>query len=307
MKILVWGTGAEFWQIYNTLQLNEAMGNFEIVGYVSKDSDGKKIDNKEVWCPEDIVKKDIEFDYILVSTNNYYKEISDYGSKKLQIDRRKFINGKVLKIPHFDWNKYIKIYNSDISVVSETCIGGCISNKLGLPFNSPFVNVRVGIEKNDYFELLNKLDDYMRQTPAESSKTNTYDRNWNGWECRIDFPRLWYDDILIHGFHFQSQKEFLDIWEKRRQRYNFQNKVVLKILYDEEDLEKFIQLEYSKKIGFYSGYTDAKDVISFPNFVNSHMCDRYSYSFGTFLHEGYINSGNIFNDIDIFSILSGDR
>lgn len=307
MKILIWGIGNEFWQIYNILKLNEAVGNFEIVGYVSKDRDEKKIDNKDILQPEDIVKSGIEFDYILVTTNFYYKEICDYGSNGLQINRRKFINGKVLKIPHFDWNKYIKIYNSDISIVAETCIGGCLSNKLGLPFNSPFVNVRVGIEKDDYFHLLNKLDSYMQQTPAEIPKTNDCDRNWNGWECRIDFPRLWYDNILIHGFHFQSQKDFLDIWEKRRQRYNFQHKLILKILYDEEDLEKFLQLVYPKKLGFYYGCTNTKDVISFPYFDNKYMCDKYAYSFTTFLYEEYIDNGKIFNDIDIFNILREDK
>lgn len=123
---------------------------------------------------------------------------------------------------------------------------GGISNILGLPFCSPFVNVRVGIEKDDYFELIKKLDYYMEQTPAEIPKLKYAAYNWNGWEGRINFPKLWYDDIMIHGFHYSSQMNFFEQWEKRRKRYNSEKKVILKILYDQEDIEKFHEIKFSK-------------------------------------------------------------
>jgi hypothetical protein len=125
-KVLIWGTGREFWQLYNIIILNDAIGNFEIVGYVSKDKNVKHINKSDVIFPEDISTSGIVYDYIIVCTSAYYKEIADYASRTLNIARSIIINGKVLKIPYFDWNNYIRLYKSGISIITESCLGGGI-------------------------------------------------------------------------------------------------------------------------------------------------------------------------------------
>ena len=251
MKVLIWGIGKEFWQLYNILALNESVGNFEILGYVSRDIKAKYIGGRKVYLPEEIMPNGIRFNYIIVATETYYREIVDYGSRILLIDRSRFLNGKVFKIPYFDWNKYIELYNSSLSIIAENCLGGLLSHLLGLPFNSPFINVRIGIEKNDFFKIVENLDNYMEQAPAHNPKSKYCNYEWSGWEGRTDFPKLWYDDVMIHGFHYHSQKELFDIWEKRRKRYNPKNKLILKILYDQEDIEQFLNIKSEKKMGFY--------------------------------------------------------
>jgi uncharacterized protein (DUF1919 family) len=295
-KVLIWGIGNDFWQLYNVIKAYEALGNFEIVGYISKNQEVKYIDRCEVLKPEDIIVSGIGFDYIIVCSNRYYKEIAGWGG----IDRKKFINGKVFRIPHFDWNKYKLLYESNMSIIAEMCIGGILSNCLGLPFNSPFVNVRSGIEKNDYFNLLDNLDYYMTQSPKDKPLNKSLDRNWNGWDLRVDIPKLWYDNIMIHGYHFRSQDELFEIFEKRRKRYNPKNKFILKILFDEEDVEKFEMIECKSKIGFY--YKDT----SFDNIIT--VCpERFPYSYA-YQYSAYISDilryGNLFEKVDIFDLLT---
>ncbi len=303
MNVLIWGIGNEFHQLYHLLTINEIAGYFQIVGYVSKDRTKKQLDGKDVLVPEEIVNSRVAFDYIIVTTNIYFKEIVDYGNNILRIERKKFINGKVFKLPNFSWNKYMQIYNSNISIISENCTGGVLSNALGLPFCSPFVKVRIGIEKMDYFRLISKLDYYMKQSPKEFTDGKYKDINWNGWEGRVDFPRLWYDDILIHGFHYQSQKELLDTWENRRKRYNSQNKLVIKVLYEEEDVERFEQLECNKKLGIYHKKVQSDNIITIPC-IKEDICDMYSYSYATYIFD-IVNNGIIFSYIDIFELLGG--
>ncbi|NBH18701.1 DUF1919 domain-containing protein, partial [Clostridiaceae bacterium] len=201
---------------------------------------------------------------------------------------------------YFEWNKYIKIYNDNVSLITETCLGGGISNILGLPFCSPFVNVRVGIEKDDYFELIEKLDYYMEQPPAEIPKLKYTTYNWNGWEGRINFPKLWYDDIMIHGFHYNSQRDFFEQWEKRRKRYNSEKKVIFKILYDQEDIEKFQEIKFSKKIGFYHKKVDCNNIVSI---YSDEISGRYSYQYSSYLFD-LLRCGVLFQYVDFFSLLS---
>lgn len=302
-RVLIWGIGKAFWNIYNILKLNERVGNIEIVGYVSQESDLFYIDGKKIFLPNEIIKNEIIFQYIIVATNIHYNEICDYGSKVLHIERKRFINGNVFLIPYFEWNRYIDIYNNNVSIVTETCLGGVLSSNLGLPFCSPFVNTRIGIRKNDFFKLLENLDLYMEKSPAEVPKELERNYNWNGWEGRVDFPKLWYDDILIHGFHYNSQREFFNVWEKRRKRYNADNKIVLKILYDDEDVEIFENLKYPKKVGFSLSKTEYEDIVTFNG---DFSVERYSYQYATYIFET-IKNGEIFKKIDIFRLLNGEK
>lgn len=300
MNVLIWGLGKGFWELYNILKANEELGKFEIIGYVSKDAERRSIDKKCVLFPKDIRTYNLKFDYIIVTTDKFYKEIADYGECELAVSRKKFINGKVFKIPHFEWNKYIQIYDKEWSIVADTCIGGVMANALGLPFCSPFVNVRVGIEKNDYYYLIENLDDYMKLSPSKSAKLKYKDIDWNGWECRIDFPKLWYGDVMLHGFHYESQDSFFEIWEKRRKRYNPEYKVILKILYDEEDVQKFQSIPCKRKLGFYYKETDDKNIIT--------VCPKesavdISYQYGSYVFYYFVNNGEIFTYINIFDFL----
>lgn len=178
--------------------------------------------------------------------------------------------------------------------------GGVLSGKLGLPFNSPFVNVSVGIKKDDYFDLVYNLDKYMEVSPRDFSKSEYKYFNCNGWEYRGNYPKLWYEDIAIHGFHYRTQEDFFRCFERRRMRYNPQNKFILKALYDQSDIEKFEQIKSDKKLGFFCGKTNKKNIIS----LAPKCWHDYNYAYAVFLNQ-LVESGEFFSYIDIFSLLDG--
>ena len=160
-KVLVWGIGRGYQKICNALRWNEEIGNFEVLAYVSKDEEKHSLDGKKIIKPEEI--QEIAFDWIIVSSEKYYQEIITYGVDALKIDRNRMLSGKIFDIPCFDWKRYLEIYRSNISIVAELCYGGILSNHLGLPFNSPFVNVRV--ESPEYWKMINKINEYMSISP----------------------------------------------------------------------------------------------------------------------------------------------
>lgn len=171
---------------------------------------------------------------------------------------------------------------------------------MGLRFDSPFINVRIGLKHNDYFELLSHLNEYMNQAPSIMPGKEYKEFDFTGWEGRIDFPRLWYDNILIHGFHYKSTEEMLEIWEKRRLRYRVDNMVVLKILYNEEDVVKFESLPFKRKLGFYIKDTPYDNILT----LNSPMLkNEYAYSYASYIYD-LVTSREFFKYIDIFKFLT---
>lgn len=305
-KVLVWGLGKEFQNIYNLLLLNEECGYIDITAYVDNANRLQSLDGKKVISSEMLfrtVRWGEEYEYIIVTTEKYYEEIVEQGMRELEIPRRAFINGKIFRVPCFNWSRYLRIYESNISIIAEACYGGKLSHELGLPFNSPFVNVRVGNEQEDYTGLLQKLDYYMSVSPELINKGKYRTMEWGGYEGRIDFPKLWYGDIMLHGFHFKSQQDFFDVWEKRRKRFNNCNYLIMKILYTEKDVEEFIKLDCCNKLGIYYEDVNNENIVELK--FEEKLREQYAYQFASYVFNS-IGNGTFFESVDIFKLLCGE-
>lgn len=298
-RVLVWGHGNGYYEIQNQLNLHERVGDLDILAYVDSNFSGGGYIK-----PEQI--KDIpDYEYIIVTTEVYYQEIVSYADRELNIPKTKFLHGKIFKIPYFNWEVYLKIYESNISIIAEACYGGILSHHLGLPFNSPFVNVRIGYENDDYYRMLSNIDKYMQSTPKTTpSGTNFSNKKWTGMEGRIDFPKIWYDDILIQGFHFVNEMQFLETWERRRKRYQNNNTIIFKILYDDRDVQMFQKIRQKNKVGFYHNETEYNNIIRIPFSEDDKL--KYAYSYGTYITQLF-QSGKILQCIDIFKILRNEN
>ncbi len=88
----------------------------------------------------------------------------------------------------------------------------------------------------------------------------------DSFEGRVHYPRLWYDDICLHGFHYDSIDDFYSVWERRRNRYNAHNIKVIKVLYSDYDVERFEMLTVKKKVGFYYKQTNNPNIITLDNY-----------------------------------------
>ena len=135
-KVLVWGLGQGYIEIKDYLEFWREKGSIDIVEYVDKTRVG--------------LISEIKYEYIIVTTELYYDEIVEYCKNYLNVDRNKILRGKIFKIPNFNWDSYIRIYEKSVSVIAEACYGGIMSNFLGLEFNSPFVNDDIKVYEVSY-------------------------------------------------------------------------------------------------------------------------------------------------------------
>lgn len=297
-KVFVWGLGREFWPMYNLYRLHEDAGDYEIIAFVDKNGKHDRIDGTPVISPEEIQCLSRE-DKCIVSSSKFFDEIVESGSSQLGLSRDMFIKGNILRYPFFSWKEYLSIKKRRTSIVAEACYGGILSNLLDLRFNSPFVNLKVGIEPDDYYKLLNKLLDFMKRPPSEGAKEKYKNKSFIGWEGRISFPLLWYDDILLHGFHYASQSTFLEVFEKRRERFQFNDFIVFKILYNYADLEMFLNLPFNKKIGIFYEKVDSDFIITIP--FENRLSEAYRYE--SVVNYYFKNGTFLSSSLNLFELL----
>lgn len=295
-RVLIWGIGKDFWDNYNLIHLHQEMGNIDIIGYIDAKNEGT-VDGCNIINPEVLLKSLIEFDYIIITTTAYWREIVNMCLNKLNIRREKILFLSVFKLPYFNWQKYLKLIKNPPSVIAEQCIGGYLLHDMRLPFNSPFINTLVGhVYKNDVWDLFENIDTYMKIMPNKMPIDSKYSNGEaNLINERIEYPRLWYDNICLHGFHYRSQEVFFENWEKRRRRFDANNKLYIKVIYNTDDLERFEALDVKKKMGIYYKKCSIGNVYSLCDFED---IQGDTYKWGEYIRS---NRNKLYQQIDLFS------
>lgn len=237
-KVLIWGSGGEYNRLFNVLKFEEIKKNIEFVGIISKDKWQKKLDGIEVFKPDDISRKKIVFDYIIVASNRYYREIMK-DAISIGIERNKIINGRVLYIPYFDFDDYIALRENPVSIMTFSCMGGFLYHYLDLAFSSPFINTLMDF--NDFVRMSNNFRYYLNCPLIKEQEGSVL-------ECPVGTLGEGKDKICIqfvHGYNFdESKREF----DKRRRRINWENLFFVAFSNDKEELERFENIPHQKKI-----------------------------------------------------------
>ena len=126
-----------------------------------------------------------------------------------------------------------KVDFSEISLISQNCIGGIIYHDANQRFLSPTVNLY--ILPKDFIKFVNNLDYYLSLTPnVEMGKA---------------YPIGTLGDIKINFMHYSSPKEAVEKWEERKQRINFNKIFVIMVErdgFDDEDFKEFLKIKYPK-------------------------------------------------------------
>lgn len=126
-----------------------------------------------------------------------------------------------------------KINLSEISLISQNCIGGIIYHDANQRFLSPTVNLY--ILPKDFIKFVNNLDYYLSLTPKV--------------EMGKDYPIGTLGDVKINFMHYSSPQGALEKWEERKQRVNFDKIFVIMVErdgFDDEDFKDFLKIKYSK-------------------------------------------------------------
>lgn len=236
-KCLIWGCGKGYQELYNLIKCEELKGNIRIEALVARDRIFSSQDGYEVIAPEEI--SDREFDYIIVTSSRYYKEITADAEKIAGKGiKRKIINGEVLYIPGFDFEKYVRLKENPVSIIANDCLGGILYHYLNLEFSSPFINC--AIDPDDFLLLANSLEGYMKQPLW-------LEREGNMHQYPVGTLTYLNNKICIHFKHAYSFDEAKKDFDRRRNRINWNNIFICSYFSNIEYAESFAKLPYRKK------------------------------------------------------------
>ena len=247
-RVLIWGLGGTYNCCVNLLKFYSLNKQFEIIGVTARDIPNgyKYVDGWPLLLKEQI--KSSDFDFVLVMSREHYFEIMQNIIQLYSIEKERIISYRILSLPNLDFNNYIKIKNSRITIFSNNCWGGMLYHSLGLECISPFKNL--SIAESDYMKFLKSPKYYMEKEPI-----------WDGLE-EMDFnsgkkvPVLKLEDILIKCNHYPDPYYAIEKWNRRREKINWNNILIEMYTENQNMAEEFSQLECLKKVCFVPFQTD---------------------------------------------------
>lgn len=250
-KMILWGLGNCYNLMKNTIAWYEITKQMEVVCIAASDVYMEKLDGYRVIHPSCIRHE--EYDYILVMSDIQYHAIVECGINEYGIPRNKMISYKILQIPQLNLDDYFKVYESNITIVSNNCWGGLIYNTLGIECISPFKNLF--LNDDDYIKCCMDLAKYMNEVPVFSH----YESDLHS---RKKYPVLHINDIEIHCNHADNEAQAIEDWERRRKKINWSNIYYEMYTANQEVADRFVDFLGDKKgICFVPWETNAKRML----------------------------------------------
>ena len=158
---------------------------------------------------------------------------------------KKLFQKIIVKITAPLYNKKIRKHNneSDVTLISQNCVGGVLYHMLGLQFSSPTINMF--IEDENFVRLVENPYHYFS---IDAKPFNEHYVDKAGYE----YPVIQVDDILLCCMHYKNCQEAIDAWNKRRLRVNYDKMFVISCswnLHERDDLVKRVsEIPYPKVI-----------------------------------------------------------
>ena len=133
----------------------------------------------------------------------------------------------------------------NISIISSNCVGGEVYHDLGLPFNSPTINL--WMVQPDFLKFATDIQYYIDLKLVFSEELE------KRYHCPVAFLGEGDKRITIIFLHYNDRKSAEVNWEKRKKRINF-NKICL-MMSDRDgitysDIVRFGEIECYRKIMF---------------------------------------------------------
>ena len=187
------------------------------------------------------------------------EEAASHGSfDALGVDAARLIPARVLDVPGFRLEEYLRLRREGISFVSDNCWGGLMYNTLGLEMRSPFVNMFIRREHFD--RLLRDLPGYLKEPLVPL-------RLRQGQLGSTVYPIAALGDVEIHLNHVFTPDQLTDYarqWYRRTDRFLFE-RVMVQTNFDTpqrwaEQKDAFYALPWPK-IAFVPFELHAEDVV----------------------------------------------
>ncbi|MEY8375835.1 DUF1919 domain-containing protein [Lachnospiraceae bacterium 56-18] len=245
-EVAIWGIGVIYNRSVNVLRYLELLGQIKIVAITATE-----IPNVNMVDGYQIVEKrelrNINVDYLIIMNDKHYKEIVQEAII-CGIKQECILPYRILNIPYIDFEAYIDLKRSNISIISDNCWGGIVYHSLGLECLSPFKNLFV--EEDDYIRLLDNLTWYMEQ-PL------TFECFGMDKHVPTRYPIMTLGDVRIHCNHETDPIAAIEKWDRRRKKINYDNLFVEMYSERADIIERFLALNnYKKKLCFVTFQSD---------------------------------------------------
>lgn len=269
-KIALWGIG-EGYNLFTQLQGHEKVNVVVIVD--NKTNGVRTIDNIPVIAPAKLVESEYLYDYLVVSVidDGVYKIIVNQA-EKMGIPREIILPLRIFQIPFFNFEDYIKIKKSNISIISDYCFAGFLYHKFGMRFTSPTINMF--IDNDCYFQFISNLDYYMKKPMVEVK--NPVDETYKGIYA---FQRGRIEDIEFMFNHDETFSNAAARWQRGVKRFNWDNYIVTMTIRSDKMAQKFNDLPIKHKIGFYWKDLGLDSVVYTPEWNEVSIRAKFNYDF----------------------------
>lgn len=122
-KLILWGVGAVYNRLFNCMKYYEAIGSIQIEAVVDNHISRwlySHIDGYELIPSEDIIQT--EYDYIVILSDKYFHDIRT-ELIAMGINPATILKYNFFQHPNINLDKFIRLKNSNISIVSNNWWG----------------------------------------------------------------------------------------------------------------------------------------------------------------------------------------
>ncbi len=268
-KVALWGVGDG----YNLFSQLHGFEMVEVIVIADTKMGGiyNKIDGIPVIFPNELTS--FSFDYLIICA--YYKPVLEEiiaAAVSLGINRNIILPLRIFQIPFFNFDDYIRIKNSNISILSDSCFAGYLYHKFGMQFTSPTINMFA--DNENYLRFLKDIKGHFNESMVEVDAPVEHPY-WG----KYAYPRGLVGDsewVFNHDASFETAAER---WKRGVERFNFDNYLVIMSLMSESAANEFDQLPIEHKIGFYWKDLGLKSVVYMPEWNSADVRAKLGFAF----------------------------
>lgn len=256
----IYGAGNLYNRLINHFQ--KCKDSLDILGIVTTSRIlYKEIDGYDCFTIDEIALGGVDFFIIAVEK---WREIFDILVNK-GVEEERIIRGSVFELPYFDFKEYLKLKRSNVSILSNYCLGGMIYKMLGLKVASPTINMYCA--GKGYLKFLEKYEYYLNCEMKELWQENYIDGTLSPESFFL--KGILGNKIVWNFNHSICAKETIAQWNKHKERFNFENVAVIMIIQSDEDAFRFEKLKIEKKLGVYYKELGLEHIVYVPEWKNN--------------------------------------
>lgn len=159
-------------------------------------------------------------------------------------------------------NSTLNLKDENFSIICNNCLGGFIYQYYNIEYRTPTLGLFFLAQ--DYIKFLSKIKFYLsKELEFITTEESMYAEEFKSLEVSIEFPIARLHDVEIFFLHYKSEEEAREKWNRRKNKINWNNLIV--ILAENETcnyeiVKQFDALPFKNKVSFTK--EDYKDIKS---------------------------------------------